>query len=140
MKSKLSGRLIAPLATVALLLLAAGQGCVSRSMTIKSEPEGASVYLDDKYIGETPVTIKFKDYGTRGVRLEKKGLQTLRKRIRVTPPWYQRFPLDFLSEVVIPHRFEDEREFSFSLTAHEQERKGFLRRANEKRKRVLSTP
>ena len=138
MKSNLRKPLL--LAAMILLLLAASQGCVSRSMTIKSEPEGASVYLDDKYIGETPVTIKFKDYGTRGVRLEKEGMQTLRKRIRVPAPWYQRFPLDFLSEVVIPHRFEDEREFSFSLTAPEREKKDFLRRANEERKRVLSTP
>ncbi len=129
MKSKL-------LVAGVILLFAASQGCISRSMTIKSEPEGARAYLDGKYIGETPVTVKFKDYGTRGIRLEKEGMQTLRKRIRVAAPWYQRFPFDLLSETVLTHNFEDEREFSFSLATPEQEKKDLLRRANKERKRL----
>ena len=133
MKSKL-------LTAMALLLLTVSQGCVSRSMTIKSEPVGARLYLDGKYLGETPVTVKFKDYGTRGIRLEKKGMQTLRRHIKVTAPWYQIFPLDFLSEMVLPHNFEDEHEFSFSLATPDQEKKDLLRRANKKRKALLPTP
>lgn len=136
MKSKAEQprRSIVPLAVGVLLLLAASQGCVSRSMTIRSEPEGARVYLDGKYLGETPVRADFKYYGHRRIRLEKEGLQTLSKRVKMRAPWYQIFPFDFFCEVLVPHRFKDEREFSFSLKPPEHQKENLLQRANEQRK------
>lgn len=107
---------------------------MSRTITIKSEPSAARAYLDNKYIGETPVTVAFKDYGTRRIRLQKENFQTFTKPVRISAPWYQRFPLDFLCEVLIPHHFKDVREFSFSLGTHDQQKQALLRRANKERK------
>ena len=45
-------------AALGLILLAVCQGCVSRSITIKSEPAGARTYLDGEYIGEDGVRLK----------------------------------------------------------------------------------
>ena len=123
--------------TVILLLFVAMQGCVSRSMTIKSEPEGANVYLDGKYLGKTPVRADFKYYGHRRVRLEKEGLQTLTKRVKIRAPWYQIFPLDFFCEVLVPCRFKDEREFLFALEPPGHQKEDLLKRANEQREFLL---
>jgi hypothetical protein len=43
-------------AAVGLLTLLAVAGCVQRRMTIRSNPPGALVYVDDYQIGTTPVS------------------------------------------------------------------------------------
>jgi hypothetical protein len=56
----------------------AGQsGCVQRRITIRSNPPGALVYVDDYPIGTTPVSTSFVYYGTRKVRLVLSGYETL---------------------------------------------------------------
>lgn len=96
-------------------------GCVLRSLTIDSEPSGAAVYLDDEPIGETPVTITFTYYGTRKIMLEKtdaEGILLYERKIiyeRIKPPFYQIFPLDFFSELVLPLKLEDEHYFTYKL-------------------------
>jgi hypothetical protein len=42
-----------------LLLAVAATGCVQRRMTIRSDPPGALVYVDDYQIGTTPVSHDF---------------------------------------------------------------------------------
>lgn len=48
-------------------------GCVERLITVRSQPPGALVHLNDEEIGRTPVTVPFKFYGTYDVRLEHEG-------------------------------------------------------------------
>lgn len=122
------------IAALGLVLLAACQGCVSRSITIKSDPAGARAYLDGEYIGDTPVKVSFKHYGKRRVQLKKEGLQMLSKRITIKPPWHARFPIDFFTEVLLPIRFKDDQTFSFEFTEVERERDAFMERAKEGRK------
>lgn len=96
-------------------------GCVLRSLTINSEPSGAMVYLDDEPIGETPVTTTFTYYGTRKITLEKtdaEGRLLYERKIvyeKIKPPFYQIFPLDFFSELVIPAKLKDEHYLSYQL-------------------------
>jgi hypothetical protein len=78
-------------------------------MTIRSNPPGATVYVDDQEIGETPVSTSFVYYGTRKIQLVKDGYETLTIKHRFAAPWYQVPPLDFFSENVIPYEFRDER-------------------------------
>jgi hypothetical protein len=78
-------------------------------MTIRSNPPGALVYVDDYQIGSTPVSSDFIYYGTRKIRLVKDGYETLTVRQPFPLPWYQVFPLDFVTENIWPWEIRDER-------------------------------
>ncbi len=84
-------------------------GCVQRRMTIRSSPPGALVYVDDYQIGTTPVSTDFVYYGTRKIRLVKDGFETLTVRQPFPIPWYEVFPLDFVTENLWPWEIRDER-------------------------------
>jgi hypothetical protein len=90
-------------------LAAASPGCVQRRMTIRSNPPGALVYVDDYEIGHAPVSHDFVYYGTRKIKLEKDGYETLVVRQPFPLPWYQIFPLDFVTENLLPWEIRDER-------------------------------
>lgn len=92
-----------------LLTLAVLPGCVQRRMTVRSNPPGALVYVDDYQIGTTPVSTDFIYYGTRKIRLVKDGYETLTVRQPFPLPWYQVFPLDFVTENIWPWEIRDER-------------------------------
>ena len=98
-----------------LLLLVAATGCVQRRMTIRSDPPGALVYVDDYQLGTTPVSHDFVYYGTRKIRLVKDGYETLTVRQPFPMPWYEYFPLDFVSENLIPWEIRDERVVDLSM-------------------------
>ena len=97
---------------VALLPLS---GCVQRRLTIRSNPPGARVYIDDYEIGTTPCSTDYVYYGTRKIRLVRDGYETLTVEQRIAPPWYELFPLEFVSENLWPGEIRDEREFEFVL-------------------------
>jgi hypothetical protein len=97
------------------VLLCAQIGCVRRKMTIRSQPEGALVYIDQQEVGHTPVTVPFTYYGTREFILEKDGYKTAKEKHRIRPPWYELPVLEFFSENVVPREIHDEREISFQL-------------------------
>lgn len=96
-------------AAMVACLLGAASGCVQRRMTIRSNPPGALVYVDDYQIGTTPVSTDFIYYGTRKIRLVKDGFETLTVRQPFPMPWYEIFPLDFVTENVWPGEIRDER-------------------------------
>jgi len=101
-----------------LLLVAClvATGCVQRRMTIRSNPPGALVYVDDYQVGTTPVSTDFIYYGTRKIRLVKDGYETLTVRQPFPLPWYQVFPLDFFSENLWPAEIRDERVVDLAMT------------------------
>ncbi len=100
---------------VGLAILATGSGCVQRRMTIRSDPPGARVYVDDNDIGTTPVSASFTYYGRRKIRLVKDGYETLTIIQPVWPPWYEVPPLDFVSENLVPGELRDQRVFEYKL-------------------------
>ena len=102
----------APIAVVVVVCLA---GCVRRRMTIRSNPPGALVYVDDYEIGTTPVSTNFTYYGTRKVRLVKDGYETLTVMQPIRAPWYEIPPLDFVSENLIPGELRDRRTLCYQL-------------------------
>ena len=99
----------AVLALAVVPLLGAATGCVQRRMTIRSNPPGALVYVDDYQVGTTPVSHDFVYYGTRKIRLVKDGYETLTVRQPFPLPWYQICPLDFVTENLGPWEIRDER-------------------------------
>jgi hypothetical protein len=99
----------------ALVTTLAAPGCVQRRMTIRSNPPGALVYVDDYQLGTAPVSHDFVYYGTRKIRLVKDGYETLTVRQPFPLPWYQYFPLDFVTENLIPWEIRDERVVDLAL-------------------------
>ena len=90
-------------------------GCVRRRLTIRSNPPGAHVFVDDQEIGFTPVSTSFVYYGTRTIRLEKDGFETLTVKQNFHPTWYEIPPLDLVSETLYPGELRDERGADFQL-------------------------
>jgi hypothetical protein len=84
-------------------------------MTIRSNPPGAVVYVDDYEIGTTPVSTDFTYYGTRKIRLVKNGYETLTVMQPVSVPWYQFMPVDFVAENLVPGNIRDHRTFDYQL-------------------------
>lgn len=95
--------------TILVVAAVVATGCVQRRMTIRSSPPGALVYVDDYELGTTPVSHDFVYYGTRNVKLVKDGYETLTVRQPFPVPWYQYFPLDFVTENLLPWEIRDER-------------------------------
>jgi hypothetical protein len=91
-------------------------GCVERRMTIRSNPPGALVYIDDYEIGTTPVSTDYIYYGTRKFRLVKEGYETLTVYQPMPSPWYEWLGIDFFSENVWPGKIRDERSYDFQMT------------------------
>lgn len=100
---------------VVLAVCAVQVGCVQRRLTIRSNPPGALVYIDDQEIGYTPVSTPFTYYGTRKIQLIKDGYETVTALQRFRPPWYQIPPLDFVSENFGLREHRDERALDFQL-------------------------
>ena len=90
-------------------------GCVRRRMTIRSNPPGAFVYVDNFPVGTTPVSTNFTHYGTRSIRLVKDGFETQTVEERIAAPWYQIPPLDFVSENLVPGEIRDHRTLSYQM-------------------------
>ncbi len=78
-------------------------------MTVRTNPPGALLYVDDYEIGTTPVSASFTYYGTRKIRLVKDGYETLTVMQWIPPPWYEFPPLDFVSENFVPGQIYDRR-------------------------------
>jgi hypothetical protein len=100
------------LAPLALLLLV---GCTDRLLSIRSEPEGATAYLDGRAVGVTPCEVPFVWYGGRELVLEKEGYRSRTEILDVAAPWWQYPVLDFITDVLLPFTLTDRREFSFPL-------------------------
>jgi hypothetical protein len=84
-------------------------GCVRRRMTVRTNPPGATVSIDNQVIGTSPAASPFVYYGTREFRIEKDGYRTETIRRRINPPWYQMPGIDFVAETLWPGELRDER-------------------------------
>ncbi len=84
-------------------------------MTIRSNPPGAVVYVDERRIGVTPVSTSFTYYGTRNFQVVKDGYETVKEEHRFTTPWYEYPVVDFFSENLWPFETRDERIVDFDL-------------------------
>ena len=88
------------LIAVLLVVTASLAGCIQRTITINSEPQGALVHLNDVEVGRTPVTVPFTFYGTYDVRLEKEGFETLTTATEAQMPWWEAPGPDLVAEAM----------------------------------------
>lgn len=103
------------LAILLLLITGSQTGCVHRRFTVHSNPPGALVRVDGKDVGYTPASVDFTWYGTREVQLLKDGYETQTQMVSIPAPWYQKFPLDFVSDNFLGTHVSDHRRFNFQL-------------------------
>ncbi|MDR2643637.1 MAG: PEGA domain-containing protein [Planctomycetaceae bacterium] len=103
------------LAFFVLSVFVCSNGCVRRRMTVRSNPPGATVYLDGKEIGRTPFSANFDYYGNREFRLVKDGYATKTVIKPVATPWYELHGIDFVSEVLLPGKLTDHKFYEFDL-------------------------
>ncbi len=133
------------LAIFAIIFVSAG--CVTRTITVKTNPSNATVYIDNELAGESPVTIPFTYYGTRKIMIEKKdedGRLTHERTIafeKIKAPAYEIFPLDFFSEVLWPREIKDEHILNYDLVKLEllsikEHQEKAIKNAEELRQRV----
>jgi hypothetical protein len=101
----------------ALLLLTTGlnAGCVERRYTVYSDPPGAIVYRNGQQLGPTPVDDHFVYYGKYHFVLVKEGYETLVVDQKISTPWYEYPPLDFVSESLVPWKLRDVRTFTYTM-------------------------
>ncbi len=88
-----------PLVRAAVLALLASGGCVQRTISITSEPDGALVWLNDREVGRTPIDVGFVHYGVYDVRLQKDGYEPLLTSGDAKAPWWETVPIDLLAEL-----------------------------------------
>lgn len=110
----MNGKNTFALAAALSIALSAG-GCVERKLTIRSVPTGARVRLDAEDMGETPVTVRFEQYGGRDVTLSKPGYYRRHETFCVEPPFYQRIGIDYFFEHLWPATLVDHQTFTFAL-------------------------
>jgi PEGA domain len=91
------------------LALVANSGCLRRRMTVRTNPAGAQVYVDRQLIGTSPASTSFLYYGTRHIEVVADGYRTEKVLRKLSPPWYQLPPLDFITETLWPGEIRDER-------------------------------
>lgn len=90
-------------------------GCVRRRLTVRTNPAGASVYVDKQFIGTSPTATPVTYYGTREIEVVRDGYRTEKVLRTFNPPWYQLPPLDFISETLWPKEIRDERIVDISM-------------------------
>ena len=126
------------------LLIGAGTACQSeRTLRVESEPPGATVRLDEEVVGRTPIVVPFQDYGHRRLSLYLAGYRPYSRLIEVRRPWHARFPIDIVTELLLPLGIDDHRDYRVTLEpdvemAEEPDFEGITARARAVRERVLT--
>ena len=96
--------------------------------------------VDGEEAGYTPASIDYTYYGTREITLTKEGYQTLTTPIKLSTPWYQCFPLDFISDNFAFTKINDRRDVTYILQRENIEpTENVENRANNLRSEALRT-
>jgi hypothetical protein len=106
------------LAVFAILLSSLSfTGCVERKLIIRSDPPGATVFLnyDSALVDPTPAEVPFTDYGTYSVRLTMKDHESVEALAEVSAPWWSYPPFDVITDLLLPVTIKDHHEFDYSL-------------------------
>jgi hypothetical protein len=138
-----------PRATTFLAAVVLGGACKAhRYLELTTTPPGADVRVDDEHVGQTPLEVPFEHYGTRRVTFYLSGYRTVSKQLELAPRWYARFPLDLVTEVILPLGLRDRRRYHEDLVPGEEvlslpslrsviERAGVLREGGPEGPRAL---
>ncbi len=101
--------LLRPLRSVRVAIVCAAlTACqAERALRITSVPSQAEVRLDGVRVGTTPCEVPFEHYGIRRLTLYMPGYATYSRVLEIEPPWYGQFPVDIVTEVLVPIGWSD---------------------------------
>ena len=94
--------------------LLSATGCLHRQFTIRSEPSGAQILVNDKILGLTPYSYDFQWYGWYRLSLVKPGYERLDDHVLIRAPTYLWIPFDLLAELA-PFAVHDDKVLSYQL-------------------------
>ena len=89
-------------------------GCIRRNLTIRSEPPGATLLVNDKNLGTTPYAYDFMWYGWYRITLTKEGYERLDDHVLLKAPIYCWIPFDLVMEL-LPVPVRDSRTLTYQL-------------------------
>ncbi len=115
-----------------LATLIALTGCVQRTITITTEPEGVLVWLNEREVGRTPLDVDFVYYGTYDVRLELRGYEPVMTSGRANPPWWDNIGLDLIAELT-PANIESRIDWHYVMQPLDDDSEALVGRARELR-------
>ncbi len=122
--------------TISLLLaVCCTSGCVRRTITITSDPPGTLVWLNDREVGRTPVTVDFLYYGTYDVRLEREGHEPKMTHGVARAPVWDNVPLDFFAEI-LPVEFHSRVQWHYELMPLDDDQDALRDRAESLREKL----
>jgi hypothetical protein len=101
--------------TIAAGLAGLAAGCVEQRYVVTTDPPGAIVLRNYQQIGAAPADDHFVYYGKYHFTIIKDGYETLQVDEVIKTPWYEYFPLDFVSENLVPWKIRDVRRFHYHL-------------------------
>jgi hypothetical protein len=110
-------------------------GCVKRTISITSNPDGALVWVNDREVGRTPVTLGFVYYGEYDVRLEKDGQEPI-----MTSRWAKSPSWDYPVIDIVVESFSNQEslvEWHFDLEPRNDDPEPLLQRARSARENVV---
>jgi len=104
---------LATLFLTAAILCAA---CASRTLTIHSEPSGATVRLNGERVEQpTPVTVPVPYDGVYRIELERDGYRRKVARFATDPKWYESYPADVVTDFLNPTQHDESFEVTVEL-------------------------
>jgi hypothetical protein len=115
------GFLLGAAASVLALMLLGG--CLERTISVTSEPQGAVVWINDIEAGRTPFEADFTYYGKFSVRIRKEGYEPIVTVMKVNPPIQEQPGIDLVAEAM-PTKFENVVRWHFDLTPTIESRLG----------------
>ena len=107
--------LVAALLCALAVSIFSGCNGVRRRLTITSEPPGATVYLNNKEIGKTPISQNFLYSGIYNIKCYKDGYEMKETYYKAGCPWYLYPGIDFFSENFTPGELRDEQSCHIEL-------------------------
>ena len=113
-------------------------GCLERKLEVKTDPPDAVVVVDGRELkrpghaasapapdgqetpaaapkDEGPAELTFEHYGIRRIVVRHEGYRAEDRLVTLDPPWYQVFPLDFVTDILVPWTIRDVRTEEFTL-------------------------
>ena len=102
---------------------------------ITSDPDGATVWLNDREIGATPLEVEVVYYGTYAVQVDLSGFEPITTFGTANAPTWDMPGLDFFAEI-LPVSFESRSVWHYDLVPAEGDAEALLGRAEALQARV----
>lgn len=127
-------------ASIVALLAISLTGCVERTVSITTEPQGATVFLNDEEVGQSPIKVPFTWYGDYEIIVRKPGYKTLQTHHKIKAPWYQTPVIDIFAECLVPFTIYDERTFpTYTLDPETRpDKQALIQNAEDLRQQALT--